>query len=771
MVEEKETTIDLKQEVFKYLIHWRWFALSIFLAFITAVVYLKVTPKSYNVATKILIKDEKEGDLASQLTALPETALLKGGAANMEDEVQILQSRTLIEKTLDILPFDVKYYDDSYFVPVDLYRDSPIRVVWHTKNEEEEVITLVITNIEETGFEVKVNDAPKQLGVYGSELQSSAGTFTVHRIATTELESIKVEVFPRAALVRAFQERLSITPSSKTASVLELSMVGRVPSKAADFLNTLVKQYNNESIKDNNFIAENTARFISERLDLIASELGSVESKVQGYKNVNELANMEAELQVYLQNQTVFEKQVIENETNINIITSLIGHISQSKPDELVPGGMLRYDAGLESLISEINKMIMEKQRLSVSATTENTTYVELQEQIRSLKANLVSSLRRSLESLQIIKNDYKRQEASVQSKLSEVPRQEREFRAIAREQKVIESLYMFLLQKREETNISLAAKDTKAKVIDEAIVSTKPVAPRTLIILLASLIIGGIIPFVYIYIKNLLDTKIKNRFDVIEHSNVPFLGDIPTSESSGKLIEVNSRSSAAEAVRIVRTNLDFILSEQVDDACKVIFVTSTVSGEGKTFVSANIAATFSLSGKKVLLMGLDLRNPKLYEYLKVHSLGVSNYISANNSSIHDYILKVDGYTNFNVLSSGSIPPNPTEILMSKKFQQLFKELKASYDYIIVDTAPVSLVTDTLIISQYADATVYVVRANKIDKEMLRIPNELYRDKKLKNMALVLNDSDVTKGYGYGYGYGYGNEVVQKPLWKRVLGI
>src|SRR5690606_10482112 len=452
-------------------------------------------------------------------------------------------------------------------------------------------------------------------------------------------------------------------------------------------------------------------------------------------------ANIEAELQVYLQNQTVFEKQVIENETNINIITSLIGHISQSKPDELVPGGMLSYDAGLESLISEINKMIMEKQRLSVSATTENTTYVELQEQIRSLKANLVSSLRRSLESLQIIKNDYKRQEASVQSKLSEVPRQEREFRAIAREQKVIESLYMFLLQKREETNISLAASDTKAKVIDEAIVSTKPVAPRTLIILLASLIIGGIIPFVYIYIKNLLDTKIKNRFDVIEHSNVPFLGDIPTSESSGKLIEVNSRSSAAEAVRIVRTNLDFILTEQVDDACKVIFVTSTVSGEGKTFVSANIAATFSLSGKKVLLMGLDLRNPKLYEYLKVHPLGVSNYISANNSSIHDYILKVDGYTNFDVLSSGSIPPNPTEILMSKKFQQLFKELKASYDYIIVDTAPVSLVTDTLIISQYADATVYVVRANKIDKEMLRIPNELYRDKKLKNMALVLNDS------------------------------
>ena len=352
-----------------------------------------------------------------------------------------------------------------------------------------------------------------------------------------------------------------------------------------------------------------------------------------------------------------------------------------------------------------------------------------------------------------------------MQEKLSQVPRQEREFRMIDRQQKV-KALYLFYF-KREETNITLAATDSNAKVIDKAIPTTNPVAPKAMIILLAALVIGALIPFIYIYVQNLLDTKIKNRFDITDNSNIPFLGDIPTSESSSQLMELSSRSSAAEAIRIVRTNLDFILSEKAEDECKVIFLTSTVSGEGKTFVSANLAATFSLSGKKVLLVGLDLRNPKLYEYLKVNPLGISNYITSNNKPLQSFIHHVEGYANLDVLSSGSIPPNPTEILMSKKIKEIFEELKNQYDYIIVDTAPVSLVTDTLLISKYADATIYVVRANRIDKEMLRIPNELYKENKLNKLTLVLNDSDVTKGYGYGYGYGYGNKIAEKPFWKK----
>lgn len=770
MIEEKENTINLKEELFKYLVHWRWFVLSVFLALICAILYLKFTPKSYNVATKVLIKDEKNNDLASQLSAFSEISLLSGGKNNIENEIQILQSRTLIQNTIDSLHFDVKYINNSTLVPVDLYKQSPISVIWNNQNIDKKV-TLTINNIKDNGFTVSVNDETSQEATFGKKISSEFGSFIVNRTAPTDINEIQVEIYPIVNLAEAFQKRLNIVPSSKTSSVIELSIIDETPEKAADFLNTLVHNYNLAGIKDKRYISENTSDFISDRLDIIAHELGDVESEVEGYKNSNNLSDIQTEVKIYLDKLSTVERAVLENETKINVVNEMISHISRTKYDDLVPSGLLNEDVSSESLIQHINQLILEKQKMAHSATDSNPTYVKIEEQIRSLKTNLTASLRRSLSSLNIIKNDYKRQESEMQEKLSQVPRQEREFRMIDRQQKVKEALYLFLLQKREETNITLAATDSNAKVIDKAIPTTNPVAPKAMIILLAALVIGALIPFIYIYVQNLLDTKIKNRFDITDNSNIPFLGDIPTSESSSQLMELSSRSSAAEAIRIVRTNLDFILSEKAEDECKVIFLTSTISGEGKTFVSANLAATFSLSGKKVLLIGLDLRNPKLQEYLNINPLGISNYITSNNKPLQSFIHHVEGYANLDVLSSGSIPPNPTEILMSKKIKEIFEELKNQYDYIIVDTAPVSLVTDTLLISKYADATIYVVRANRIDKEMLRIPNELYKENKLNKLTLVLNDSDVTKGYGYGYGYGYGNKIAEKPFWKKALGI
>ena len=771
MTEEKDNVINLKEELFKYLTHWRWFVLSVFVSLILAFLYLKFTPKSYSVATKILIKEEKSNDLANQLSAFSEMSLLGNSKNNIENEVEILKSRTLIYNTLDSLNLNIQYLDASEVIEKDLYKKSPIQLLWN--NEQiAKTVTIELHNINGNAFDVSVNDTKIGNTTFGKSITSEFGSFIVNKIGSlNKVSELKVNVYPKFQHAESYQKILSVAPASKTSSVIDISIIDKTPEKAADFLNTLIYNYNLGGIKDKRFISENTSEFISDRLTLIGTELGDVESQVEGYKNANNLSDIETEVKLYLDNLSSFEKSVLENETKINIVNDLIRHISRTKYDDLVPGGLLTDDAGSESFIQEINQLILEKQKLAVSATTENTNYIRLEEQIRALKSNLQASLRRNLSSLQIVKNDYKRQENEMQSKLSQVPRQEKEFRIIDRQQKVKEALYLFLLQKREETNITLAATDMNAKVIDKAIATDKPVAPKTMIILLAALVLGAIIPFIVIYITNLLDTKIKNRFDITDNSDIPFLGDIPTSESTGELMEIGSRSSAAEAVRIVRTNLDFILSDKAEDECKIIFLTSTISGEGKTFVSANLAATFSLSGKKVLLIGFDLRNPKLYEYLKVNPLGISNYITSNNKALNDYILPVEGYDNFDVLSSGSIPPNPTEILMNKKVKDVFDTLKTQYDYIIVDTAPVSLVTDTLLISKYADATIYVVRANKIDKEMLRIPNELYRDKKLNKLSLVLNDSDVTKGYGYGYGYGYGAKVEQKPLWKRIFGI
>jgi capsular exopolysaccharide synthesis family protein len=285
--------------------------------------------------------------------------------------------------------------------------------------------------------------------------------------------------------------------------------------------------------------------------------------------------------------------------------------------------------------------------------------------------------------------------------------------------------------------------------------------------------VIGLVIPFVLIYLNDLLNTKIKTRLELDKRLQIPFLGDIPRSESHEEMMNTNSRSSSAEAIRIVRTNLEFMLSKVVPGKAKTVFVTSTIPGEGKTFVSVNVAGTIALSGKKVLLVGLDIRNPKLAEYWPINPKGVTNYLSGKENNLKELITPLKNYKNFDVLSSGIIPPNPVELLMDDRITKMFDELKSLYDYIIVDTAPVSLVTDTILVANNADAFIYVVRANYLDRRMLRVPEMFYNEKKLPNMSMVLNDTKLTnKGYGYGYGYGYGNEQeTKKPWYKTLLGI
>lgn len=416
--------------------------------------------------------------------------------------------------------------------------------------------------------------------------------------------------------------------------------------------------------------------------------------------------------------------------------------------------------------------MIIERDRLLNSprgATENNPRIVQAGVQITELKANVLNSLNQQLSNLKITRNDLKQKENEINTKIAQTPRQEREFRIIDRQQKVKEALYLYLLQKREETNITMAATELNAKVIDLAIPVTKAVSPKKMIILLAAVILGLLIPFIVIYVINLLDTKIKTRLDIEGKTPIPFLGDVPTSDSPNQLIDINSRSSSAEAIRIVRTNLEFMLHKQ-EGKSKTIFLTSTFSGEGKTFVSVNLAATIALSGKRTILVGTDLRNPRISDYIPSPERGVSNYLTNNDASIEDFITKVDKFSDFHVLTAGSIPPNPAELLMSNKVDEMFAYLKANYDYIIVDTAPVSLVTDTLLIAKHADSFIYVIRANKLDKKMLEIPESLHRDSKLPNMSILLNDTDSTKGYGYGYGYGQ-NIADNRPLWKKLLGI
>ena len=454
----------------------------------------------------------------------------------------------------------------------------------------------------------------------------------------------------------------------------------------------------------------------------------------------------------------------VENATQLRVVETMMNYVNSSDTNELIPVNIIGQDQGASQLISEYNELVLQKNRLLKTAGSKNTLVQNLDAKINALKGSVSSSLNQLKSSLQIKRNDLNRQNAIISGKISQIPTQERNSRDIDRKQNIKESLYLYLLQKREETAISLAVTAPNAKVIDAAKASKSPVSPNRRMIYLAALLLGGLIPFGILYLIDLFDTKIKSRYDLEKNTTIPFLGEIPKLESGQLIIDSTSRTSTAEAIRIIRTNLEFLLTNVNEDEAKVVFLTSTYPKEGKTFISVNLASTIALSEKKVLLVGLDIRNPKLDEYLKLESRGVTNYLSSKDEKpIQNYITSVEGFKNLNVLPAGIIPPNPAELLMSKKIGDLFATLKKEYDYIIVDTAPVSLVTDTLLIAKYADAFIYVTRANFLDKRMLELPERLYNEKKLPNMSILINDTEINTGYGYGYGYGYGQTEEKKP--------
>jgi len=567
-------------------------------------------------------------------------------------------------------------------------------------------------------------------------------------------------------VVDGFRNRLSVNPLSKTSSVVELSLVDPVYEKAEIFLNNLIQIYNQDAITDKNQISENTSKFIANRLSLITRELDGVEQDVESFKKSNNLTDIDSEAKLFIEGANEYDKKGVTTETQLNVVNSMLDFTKKSSNSDLLPTNLISGEEDASGLINMYNELVLDRNRILKSATIANPTVIKMDQQIASLKTTLITNLERLKSNLNIQKRDLDSHKGIMDNKIEKIPVQERQFKVIARQQKIKEELYLYLLQKREETAISLSATEPNARVIDAAKASHIPVAPKKKIMYLVAFIIGILIPFGTIYLKDLLDTKIKSRLDLEGKTTIPYLGDIPTSNSNTQIIKSESRTSSAEALRIIRTNMEFMLSKVPENQAKTIFLTSTFSKEGKTFVSVNLAATFALSGKKVLLIGMDIRNPKLDDYVTLPDQGLTNYLSHKDTAIEDLIIKQKGYEDFHILPAGIIPPNPAELLLSKKVDSLFKTIKAQYDYIIVDTAPVSLVTDTLLIAKHADCFIYVIRANFLEKRMLHIANDLYQEKKLPNMCLLLNDTDSTKGYGYGYGYGIKSR--KKPWYKKI---
>lgn len=783
IIDDEVEDINIREQLDKYLVHWRWFLVSVVIGLVLAFIYLRYTTPSYEATTSILVKDEKKGGMLSELSAFADLGI--GGAmkSNVDNEVEILKSRTLVESTIKKLNLNVGLFVEGKVIDRDIFKEAPIKAYFSNKTVlfDEAKFILNCKLVNSTTFTLENEEeeienfilSTKSEFKYGEKIATKIGTLVLQKTAfygknhTGRFKSIRIVIAPLDELTESFRKKLKVEPISKTSSVVNISISDPVSEKAEDFLDNMIQIYNEDAAEDKNFISENTSKFIASRLALIAQELDGVEADVESFKKSNKLTDIESEAKLFIEGSTEYDKKGVETEIQLNVVSSLLDFMKKSTNSDLLPSNMISENNDASGLISSYNQLVLDRNRILKSATEENPSVVKLDQQITSLKSNVAASLKRMQANLQIQNRDIKSQESLLNSKIGKIPVQERQFRVIARQQKVKEELYLYLLQKREETAISLSATEPNARVIDVAKAEKAPISPKKKIIYLAGMLLGLLVPFGVIYGNDLLDTKIKSKLDLEGKTQIPFIGDVPTSDDIAELIKAESRTSSAEAIRIVRTNLEFMLTNVPDGIAKTVFVTSTFPSEGKTFISVNLAATFALSGRRVLLIGSDIRNPKFGEYINVPAVGLTNYLSSTDKDVKDYIIKHEGYKNFFILPSGVIPPNPAELLMSNKVDQLFDELKKEYDYIIVDTAPVSLVTDTLLIAKNADTFVYVMRANVLEKRMLNIANTFYKEKKLPNMCIVLNDTDSTKGYGYGYGYGV--RVDKKPWYKKII--
>ena len=780
--------LSIKEQIAKYVVHWKWFVLAVFIALVGAFLKLRYSIPVYSTQATIHVQDDQKGGALSESSALEGMGIYSGFAVNnIDNELEVLKSRRLMSRVVKELGLNMEYYSVGKVITTEKYEDAPLRVRFLGEKgipDFNRYYTFSMLPLSPTSYKLFYGEDEQGKKMdYGQAVNIGFGEFMVvpvsetaakNIIAVDEPEMIVVSMYPQASIVNRYQRSVSIDQKSKSSSVVQLTLHHPLKKKARDIINNLIGQYNKDAIGDRNLIAEHTANFIADRLNIISQELDSVETTKESFKIENNLTDINSEAQLFIESESQVQKQLAEVSTQLALTNNMLSVLKKDPGAEKpLPYNIGIADAGLETLITKYNQSILERNRILKGATGKNPIVVTINDQLLQLKSNIQSSLENTRTSLQIQKNSLYGQQSRVNSDIASVPQKEKEFLDIERQRAIKEALYVFLLQKREETSISLTVTAPVAKIIDAAYTSPGIVSPNRKMIFMLALLLGLMIPFGIIYLRILLDTKIHNSLDVERViKDIPILGELPKFNLKEKeWVNRNDRSILAESFRILRTNLNYLIKTKGRASeSNVIYTTSGVIGEGKTFVAFNLAGILATNDKKVLLVGADIRNPQLQRYTNFSKsdIGLCEYLYDHTTPITNIIRKVkDENTNFDLILSGRIPPNPAELFMSDRFPKLLEELKSDYDYVIVDTAPTMLVTDTLLISQYADLTLYVVRADYTEKKAVQYPKELVKDGKLKNMAFVVNNVEQSKfGYNARYEYSYGE--AKKGLFARL---
>jgi capsular exopolysaccharide synthesis family protein len=778
--------IDIKEIITPYLLKWKFIVFCVFIALACAILYLRYADYEYQANAKIKIKETETNNQLPEISQLQNYGLFKTENNNVLDEIEVLSSRIIIEQAVKDLKFNIQYFVEGRIKASEEYTNPPLNINFSAPDS--------IIHTIDTTFNIKIQSANDFLlkGInfsekisfnnnedtelddkgtvyaFGESIPTSFGAITITpRIgesATKIGSNIKIKITPLANVVSKYKSDL-IIGNQEMSSIITLTINDNVREKASLFLDKLIEKYNEDVQNDKQLVVDATSEFIDKRLEIVSEELGDVDLNAETVQKTNKLTDLATQSNIYLESERQNENRLVETAMQIQLIDYMNQHVNEDTSNsKLLPANIGITDNSVEQITQQYNNLVLEKNRLLKNSSEKNPTVVNLTNQINQLKSNLTQSLNNIKHSNEMSFNSLSDENRKISSKIYSAPKKQRQFRDIKRQQDIKEGLYLYLLEKREEAAITHGISSPNAKIVDVSYASGMPVAPKSSIIILASLILGFGFPVALIYILSLLDDKVHNINDLKSIVSIPFIGDIPKSTKNKKLISKVDYSAKAEAFRMVRTNLEFML-QNIDDRAKIIFVTSTTSKEGKSHTAINLASSISFSEKKVLLIESDIRVPKATRYLDVkNDIGLTNYIGNTKTHVKDVIFKHKENEFLDIIPSGTIPPNPAELLMSNRFKELLDFAADKYEYIIVDTAAVGLVTDTLLISKFADLFIYVAKANYITKKQLELAERMYIEKRLPNMTILLNSVNHKKGYGYGYGYGTNPQ--KKRWWK-----
>lgn len=778
--QERQSAFDFAVLYRTIILNWYWFILSLVICGGLGAIYLRYATPKYQSTAKLLIKDDdsnsKRGQSLQNMTNLG----IISNSAGIDNEMEILTSHSIAEDAIRDLKLYVDYSTKGRIKDIILYRDQPLNVDIdraHLEKLNQPVdltitrngTTYIVSGTYSVPTDENESEGPFSLNRKFTSLPATiatrAGIITISSNNGHSLhdgQTLKVEVLSPKMASNKYVGELQVAQTSKTTSIAQLQLTDEVPQRSLDYLKQLAIVYNRQANEDKNIVALRTEKFINSRLQKINAELGKTEGQLQNYKQQNGMVELKLNAGNAVTNQNESELKLADIQTQIELFSTIAQEVESSSRNlsQVIPSNVGLDDQSSTSLINKYNELVLERNRLLRSAS-ENSPVVEpLTAQIRELNGNIRRAISTARQNLQIQRDALAAQVSKFNEQVAETPQQERMLTQIGRQQEVKSGLYLMLLQKREENSISLAATADKGKLIDDPQLVGK-ISPKSAIIMLIALLLGLAIPALVIFLLQIFRYKIEGHEDVARLTKLPIIADVAIASNTAKgkadiVVHENQNNQMEEIFRSLRTNLQFMLHE----GQKVVLFTSSTSGEGKTFTAANLSVSFGLLGKKVILVGLDIRRPRLAELFGIndHRHGITNLLvkdAPTAADVQEQILPSGVNKNLDLLMAGPIPPNPAELIARSSLEAIIKALKDKYDYIMIDTAPVGLVTDTLQIARVADASIYMCRADYTPKSNFELINALANEKKLPNMAMVLNGIDMSKKkYGYYYGYG-----------------